>query len=1393
MHFPLTTKNVSKPTAFASLILIPFLALAAPRSPAKVDMPAGLKQAFDNARYAIEPATQNTQRADNPANSFSVQFNGAETIIDTGKGGTPAKLHVSQFGWGSALHPAGPVTHVDSLGKRLNRQYGSALSEWFENTPQGLEQGFVLAQREQSAAGPLRIQLTAAGGWHVQQSAQGVRLTRGTVTLDYAGLHAWDARGTALSSHLRAAAADSIEIEVDDAHAAYPLTVDPTYTQQAQLADPGGSAYDSFGLSAALSSDGNTALLGASGAGTGPGAAYVFTRSGTTWTLLAKLTSGSPVADYFGFSVALSGDGSTALVGAYGVSSYQGAAYVFTGPGWTTQQKLTAALGASNDNFGFSVALSSDGSTALVGAYGVKSGQGAAYVFTGSGWGQQQPLTAAGGANNDFFGISVALSSDGSTALVGATNVVTGGAAYVFTGSGWSAQQKLTDPGGASRDLFGNSVALSSDGGTALVGAPGVNSDHGAAYVFTSTGWSQQQALLDPGGVKDDDFGSSVALSGDGSTALVGALYENSHYGAAYAYTGSGWSQQQQLTATGGAPNGQFGSSVALSSDGSTALVGAEYADSYQGAAYVFTLPPTAVLVISKSHTGNFTQGALATWTIQVTNTASNVSGATDGTAVTVQDTLPAGYTLASSPDAAWHCSGTTIVTCTNNEVVSGGGGTFSPLTLIANVPANSPTSITNNVLVYGGGDLTHTNATNAATAFDTATVVPPTQSVTITVPAGISFTLNSTPYKGTNAVSLPPGQYTLSTALIQPLATGSQIVFASWSDSGPASHSITVGSSPVTITGTFNTQYQLTTAAGAGGTVTPASGTYYNSGTVVPVTATPNANYGFVSWTGPVASTSTASTSVTMTAPASISASFKGLNAVTYGGLNTTTKGTWTGNYGADGYIIANDANLPPSYAKVSLTNDSVWTWALPTTDPRALQTAPGATTRIASTFYSTSTVFNINVNITDNNAHRISLYVLDWDTTARAQTITIMDATTQAVLDTETFASFQNGEYASWTVSGNIIFQVTRTAGYNSVVAGIFFDPSATSPTPPPPPPPPTTGATAAYAGPDAVTHGVWTPTYGADGDYIANYAANNPSYGTVSFSGQSLWTWANPTTDPRALHTTGSQGIASTYYGSTFSINVNLTDGNKHRVALYLLDWDTTARAETIQIMDAATNTVLDTEKFSNFHNGVYAVWDIKGDVLIQVTGTAGYNGVVAGIFFGPASAPVTSVNSATYTGSDATTEGTWTGHYGSNGALIVNGANTLPAYAKTSLTGNATWTFASSTSDPRALQIASGSASQTAAVYYSTASSFNINLNLSDAKAHKVSLYLLDWDTTTRAETITILDAASNTVLNTQSFSAFHSGEYASWTITGNVIIQVTKTAGINSVISGIFID
>ena len=355
---------------------------------------------------------------------------------------------------------------------------------------------------------------------------------------------------------------------------------------------------DSFGYSVSLSSDGSTALVGARGKSSQTGAAYIFTKSGSTWTQQAKLTaSDAATGDYFGWSVSLSADGSTVLVGAYAKSSQTGAAYIFTKSGstWSQQAKLTASDAATGDYFGWSVSLSADGSTVLVGAYAKSSvyyNAGAAYIFTRSGstWTQQSILTASDGATSDAFGYSVSLSSDGSTALVGAHQKSSNaGAAYIFTKSGstWSQQAKLTASDAATSDYFGISVSLSSDGSTTLVGAfqedPSGISNAGAAYVFTKSGstWSQQAKLTASDGAGDDQFGVSVSLSGDGSTALVGAAYKSFQTGAAYVFTKSGstWTQQAKLTASDAAGSDRFGYSVSLSSDGSTVLVGAYQED----------------------------------------------------------------------------------------------------------------------------------------------------------------------------------------------------------------------------------------------------------------------------------------------------------------------------------------------------------------------------------------------------------------------------------------------------------------------------------------------------------------------------------------------------------------------------------------------------------------------------------------------------------------------------------------------------------------------------------------------------------------------------------------------------------------------------------------------
>jgi hypothetical protein len=149
------------------------------------------------------------------------------------------------------------------------------------------------------------------------------------------------------------------------------------------------------------------------------------------------------------------------------------------------------------------------------------------------------------------------------------------------------------------------------------------------------------------------------------------------------------------------------------------------------------TIDPAPILGMTKSHSGTFTQGATATWTIQIANNSGTAAGATDGSAVTMTDTLPTGYTLSSVTGTNWNCSSSTqqMAICTSSAVVAGSGGSFPTISLLVNVPANSPTSASNTAKVYGGGDLNHTSAATAATGSDTVSVtqVP----ATITINAG--------------------------------------------------------------------------------------------------------------------------------------------------------------------------------------------------------------------------------------------------------------------------------------------------------------------------------------------------------------------------------------------------------------------------------------------------------------------------------------------------------------------------------------------------------------------------------------------------------------------------------------------------------------------------------
>lgn len=622
----------------------------------------GLWQAFERALYSLKDDGHGKWQGVNDAQRLTIEFNAHEARLTHPEGSVG--FHLAGYGYGDVLKaPAAPTLAGD--GTRFEYRRGG-LTEWYVNGKAGLEQGFTLTQRPgaASAGQPLTIALRVSGDLALTQQGGTVLLKNGDkVVLRYGGLSARDARGRSLPAHLEAgvdARGHEIRMVVDDREAQYPLVVDPLWSQQQEV----------------------TASNGAGGA-------------------------------YFGWSVAMSG--STAVVGA----PDQNAAYVFVQNGntWSQQAELTP-YGGGGSTFGYSVAMS--GTTVVVGAesttVGSNSKQGSAYVFVQNGgtWSQQAELTSSDGAANDWFGSSVAVS--GSMVVVGAQNKTLGGrdeegAVYVFVQNGteWPQQAELEDPDLSWVSYFGASVALS--GGTLVVGAPEDSNANGAAYFFELSGntWSQQAKVTASDVGVFDHFGTSVALSG--STAVVGSRDHSGGFGpgAAYVFVNgvNGWFQQAELTAPDGGGGDYYGNSVAVS--GATAWVGAPLhtvgGNAEQGAAYVYTAPADAPFLVPNVGAGGaFTQGLTANWNINVTNIG---TGSTSGT-ITVVDTLPSGETLSSyNGSSGWSCSGTGTVTCTETPAAPIGG--VATLSLIVNVPANSPTSATNSVVAYGGGDATHT------------------------------------------------------------------------------------------------------------------------------------------------------------------------------------------------------------------------------------------------------------------------------------------------------------------------------------------------------------------------------------------------------------------------------------------------------------------------------------------------------------------------------------------------------------------------------------------------------------------------------------------------------------------------------------------------------------
>ena len=538
-------------------------------------------------------------------------------------------LHVHEAGSPSTAWSLVPVSLTRTGGGALPLHGSTAvtrsgtttfamgpLDAWYRSDAAGVEQGFTVSSRPSGSGATVSVALRSSGSLVPALTGGSLALhgSTGTPVLRYGSLRVTDATGRVLPAHL-SLAGTTVRIVVRDAGAVYPLRVDP-YTQQATLTASDGAAGDYFGASVAISGDGLTAIVGADNKTVDSlavaGQAYVYTDSGGTWSQQQILAPATPSTDaFFGNSVALSADGDTAFVAAEGLTvsgqASEGGVYVFTRSGstWTQRTLLTDSGGTLCDAIGTAIATDGAGTELLVGAKdfgGCSDHIGAALVFTGSGatWTQGATL-ASPTATPDEFGSAVALSTDGSTALIGAPFALGfQGIAYLYTGSGFADRQTLSDPLDHADDGFGSSLALSANGSTALVGDPYTTGLGGAGYLYSGPSYTSPIELTNP---DSNGIGVSSALSADGSIAVLGNTDSNTN--AIFEFSGPGYTTKSVSRPT--TPNGgigpYFGSVLGLSADGSTLITAGSgipvNGNDNQGEAAIFTAnaPSTSTTV----------------------------------------------------------------------------------------------------------------------------------------------------------------------------------------------------------------------------------------------------------------------------------------------------------------------------------------------------------------------------------------------------------------------------------------------------------------------------------------------------------------------------------------------------------------------------------------------------------------------------------------------------------------------------------------------------------------------------------------------------------------------------------------------------------------------------
>lgn len=543
--------------------------------------------------------------------------------------------------------------------------------------------------------------------------------------------------------------------------------------------------------------------------------------------------------------------------------------------------------------------------------------------------------------------------------------------------------------------------------------------------------------------------------------------------------------------------------------------------------------------------------------------------------------------------------------------------------------------------------------------------------------------------------------------------------------------------------------------------------------------------------------------------------------NGATFLGTDTVTRGNWKGIYGQDGNVLPQHSIAVPSYSTFEPRNVNLFVYDSFSTDVRALDKALyrySATERIATHYYSRFyTDFAIGTR--DGQQHRIALYFCDWNYLGRNITVQVLDAATEAILDTRILSSYTGGVYLVYQYRGSVVFRVknnnsTAIDSPNATLSALFWGGSGG----------PGADATSPSASLTAPAHGATL----SGTVFLTATATDNVGVAGVQFKVDGVPVGSELLTPPYFLSwnsaTTGNGSHILTVVArdaagnSTLSSAVNVTvqngtpDTSAPLAAITAPGNSSTVSGTVTLAATASDNTGVVSLQFkldganlgSPLTQPPYSMsWNSTGvgngshTLTAVARDAAGNSGASAAVAVTVNNPPPPSGNAVSFVAADTTTKGAWKGVYGQDGNVITNNSVAAPSYARFEPRQVNLYTQDAWSSDPRALikALFSYSPTERIASHYHTVSSMDFDVSVSDGRSHRIALYFCDWTRVGRSITVEALDAVTKAVLDSRSLTNYSDGIYLIYNYQGRIMFRIRNNTPSSSAptasVSGFF--